>query len=120
MTVRVPATSANLGPGFDSFGLALARYDEVTAPARIPSGLVVEVTGVGAGEVPLTARASRGAGDAHGVRRRRRARYPDCTCAASNCIPHGGGLGSSAAAIVAGLLLGRELIVTPAVAATSR
>ena len=54
MTVRVPATSANLGPGFDSFGLALARYDEVAA-RRIERGLVVQVTGVGADEVPLTA-----------------------------------------------------------------
>ena len=34
VTVRVPATSANLGPGFDSFGLALARYDEVSARLR--------------------------------------------------------------------------------------
>ena len=54
VTVRVPATSANLGPGFDSFGLALARYDEVAA-RRIEHGLVVQVTGVGADEVPLTA-----------------------------------------------------------------
>ena len=53
VTVRVPATSANLGPGFDSFGLALARYDEVTATLRV-EGLVVEVVGVGADEVPLT------------------------------------------------------------------
>jgi homoserine kinase len=108
VTVRVPATSANLGPGFDSFGLALARYDEATAALR-PAGLLVEVIGVGAGEVPLThehlvvraiARAFAAAGrELPGLRLR-------CT----NCIPHGGGLGSSASAIVAGLVIGRELI----------
>ena len=109
MTVRVPATSANLGPGFDSFGLALARYDEVTA-ARIPSGLEVRVTGVGAGEVPLTAehlvvRAIDTAFTAAA------AQLPGLRLSCVNCIPHGGGLGSSAAATIAGLLLGRELIV---------
>jgi homoserine kinase len=108
VTVRVPATSANLGPGFDSFGLALARYDEATAVLQ-SDGLLVEVVGVGAGEVPLDhehlvvraiSRAFREVGrELPGLRLR-------CT----NCIPHGGGLGSSASAIIAGLLLGRELV----------
>jgi len=108
VTIRVPATSANLGPGFDSFGLALARYDEATAALQ-PDGLSVEVVGVGAGEVPLThehlvvraiTRAFADVGrELPGLRLR-------CT----NCIPHGGGLGSSASAIIAGLLLGRELV----------
>src|SRR5436309_15015392 len=49
--VRVPASTANLGPGFDALGLALALYDEVeVAPAA--SGLRVEVHGEGAGQVP--------------------------------------------------------------------
>jgi homoserine kinase len=109
VTVLVPATSANLGPGFDSFGLALARYDEVTA-CLSATGLLVEVSGVGAGEVPLTAqhlvvraiaRAFAAAGEP----------LPGLHLRCVNCIPHGGGLGSSAAAIVAGLLLGRELLV---------
>lgn len=109
VTVLVPATSANLGPGFDSFGLALARYDEVSASATA-AGLVIEVSGVGAGEVPLThehlvvraiARALAAAN----------AEMPGLHLRCANCIPHGGGLGSSAAAIVAGLLLGRELAV---------
>ncbi len=107
-TVRVPATSANLGPGFDSFGLALQRYDEVTI-TRTDADLVIEVTGVGAGEVPLThehlvvraiARVFAEAGEL----------LPGLHVRCRNCIPHGGGLGSSAAAIVAGLLLGRELL----------
>ena len=105
----VPATSANLGPGFDSFGLALARYDEVSV-SRTDGGLLVEVAGVGADEVPLTAehlvvravtRAYEHAGEPP----------PGLHLRCVNCIPHGGGLGSSAAAIVAGLLLGRELLV---------
>jgi len=49
--VRVPATSANLGPAFDCAGLALTRHD-VLEFAETGSGLVVEVSGVGAGELP--------------------------------------------------------------------
>jgi homoserine kinase len=110
VTVRVPATSANLGPGFDSFGLALARYDEVTA-CRIERGLVVQVTGVGADEVPLTAEhlVVRAIGTAFAAVGEQ---LPGLRLQCANCIPHGGGLGSSAAATIAGLLLGRELIVS--------
>src|SRR5690606_13393945 len=53
--VRVPATSANLGPGFDALGLALALYDEVTARVT-DGGCQVEVTGEGAGELPTDER----------------------------------------------------------------
>ncbi len=107
-TIRVPATSANLGPGFDSFGLALARYDQVAA-CRVDGPLQISVSGFGAGVVPLD--------DRHLVVRAIARAYHDVgghlptvrlTC--DNRIPHGGGLGSSASAIVAGLLLGRELI----------
>ena len=52
--MRVPATSANLGPGFDSFGLALARYDEVTRQPARRRACWSRSTGVGADEVPLT------------------------------------------------------------------
>ena len=107
VTVRVPATSANLGPGFDSFGLALSRYDEVSAVVT-EGGLLIEVDGVGAGEVPLT--------DEHLVVRAIGRAFaavdtpvPGLHLRCRNTIAHGGGLGSSAAAIVAGLLLGREL-----------
>ena len=97
--VRVPASSANLGPGFDSLGLALALYDEVDV-AVAPDGLTVEVDGAGAGvprdERHLVVRALRRAfavfGDApSGLHLRCR-----------NAIPHARGLGSSAAAAVAG------------------
>ncbi len=51
-TAVVAASSANLGPGFDSLGLALSLYDEIVVEI-IESGLVVEVEGEGAGQVPL-------------------------------------------------------------------
>jgi len=54
--VRVPASSANLGPGFDSIGLALGIWDECTATVTEQPGLVIDVEGFGAGEVPLDER----------------------------------------------------------------
>lgn len=105
--IRVPASSANLGPGYDSFGLALARYDEVTAQ-RIDTGLEITVEGIGAGVVPTDSRhlvmqAAQRAFNAMGTR----ARGLRLHCV--NRIPHGGGQGSSAAAIVAGILMARAL-----------
>lgn len=105
--VRVPATSANLGPGFDSFGLALALYDEVSARI-IPSGVELQVTGAGsetaqAGEQHLVIRAMRAAFDVIG------AQPGGISLSCQNAIPHGFGLGSSAAGIVAGLLSARAL-----------
>src|SRR3954463_37612 len=98
--VRVPATSANLGPGFDALGLALTLHDDVVARVT-DSGLSVDVAGMGAATVArnarnLVVRAMRAAFDRLGGR-------PgglELVCA--NRIPHGRGLGSSAAAIVAG------------------
>ncbi|MEV6414782.1 homoserine kinase [Kribbella sp. NPDC051718] len=99
--VRVPATSANLGPGFDAFGLALTRYDELTVT---PGGteVVVEVTGPGEGEVALdeshlVVRAIRAGLDALG------ASVPGFMLRCENRVPHGRGLGSSSAAIVGGI-----------------
>ncbi|MFR9800698.1 homoserine kinase [Pseudonocardia sp. RS010] len=99
--VRVPASSANLGPGFDSLGLALGLYDDVEVCATTEPGVHVEVEGEGAAQVPcdethLVVRAMRTAwalfGDEPaGLRMRCR-----------NAIPHSRGLGSSAAAAVAG------------------
>lgn len=110
--VRVPGSSANLGPGFDSLGLALALYDDVEVSVA-SDGVEVEVLGEGAGRVPcddahLVVRAMRTVwdvvGDApSGIRMRCR-----------NSIPHARGLGSSAAAAVAGaaaalVLAGRDI-----------
>jgi homoserine kinase len=108
--VRVPATSANVGPGFDAFGVALALYDDVVAQVSDDAGIRVDVHGEGADDVPrdqrhLVAKSMLRAFDAMGGR----PRGLDLVCA--NRIPHGRGLGSSAAAIVAGLLLARALVV---------
>jgi homoserine kinase len=107
VTVQVPATSANLGPGFDSLGLALSLYDTVEARV-VPAGVQVRVTGAGASHV--------GSGEKHLVVRAMRAGFaavgaqpPGLALDCRNEIPQGFGLGSSAAAIVAGLLAARSL-----------
>jgi homoserine kinase len=107
--VRVPATSANLGPGFDSFGLALALHDDVVVRVA-ESGLVVDVAGEGADDVRrdkrhLVVQAVRATFDVLGGQ----PRGLEVVCA--NHIPHGRGLGSSAAAIVAGIVAARELVL---------
>jgi len=53
VNVRIPATSANLGPGFDTLGIALNYYDEYQAET-IESGLEVVVQGEGKGDIPTT------------------------------------------------------------------
>jgi homoserine kinase len=111
--VRVPATSANLGPGFDTLGLALSLHDVVEA-AVTRSGLDLAVTGEGAedvlraGERHLVVRAMRVAFDDLNV-----AQPPGLALRCVNRIPHGRGLGSSAAAIVAGLVAARALAGAP-------
>jgi homoserine kinase len=113
--VRVSATSANLGPGFDSLGLALGLVDEVTVRVVPGGGVRVRVYGEGAGEVPdgedhLVVRALRHALKAVG------AEQPDgLVLLCRNAIPHGRGLGSSAAAVVAGVLAARSLLPDPTV-----
>jgi homoserine kinase len=107
--VRVPATSANLGPGFDALGLALARHDDVLARVG-EDGLLIDVAGEGADDVPrddshLVARAMRAVFDRLGGQ----PRGLELVCA--NRIAHGRGLGSSAAAVVAGVTLARALVV---------
>lgn len=100
--VRVPATSANLGPGFDAFGLALGFYDDVEVTLR-PRGLSVAVDGaenVSRGEDNLVVRAIRATFDELGRPQ------PGLEVRCVNRLPHGRGLGSSAAAIVAGVAAG--------------
>lgn len=98
---RVPATSANLGPGFDHLGLGLGWYDRAEVEV-LAEGVVIEVTGEGADRVPrdrshlLVSSLDTGLADLG-------CRAPGLRLTATNTIPHGRGLGSSAAAIVAGL-----------------
>ena len=107
VTVTVPATSANLGPGFDSFGLALGLHDVVVAEIAA-DGLAIKVAGEGA--------AAASAGEQHLVVRAMRTAFahvgatpPGLALSCQNEIPQGFGLGSSAGAICAGLLAARAL-----------
>jgi homoserine kinase len=107
--VRVPATAANLGPGFDSAGLALTLFDDVIV--RIAeSGLVVDVAGEGADDLPrdrrhLVVKSLRAAFDRLGGQ----PRGLEVVCA--NRIPHARGLGSSSAAICAAVVAARALVL---------
>lgn len=108
VTVAVPATSANLGPGYDSLGLALGLRDELTGEV-VTDGLVVEVEGEGAADVPrdethLVVRAMHRAFDEMGER------PPGLRLCCRNAIPHARGMGSSSAAIVGGLVLARGMV----------
>lgn len=108
VTIRVPASSANLGPGFDTLGLALSLYDEITAEV-VGDALVVDVEGEAAAEVPRNERNLV-------VESMRRAfkelgeEPPGLRVSCRNVIPHGRGLGSSAAAIVGGIVAARALV----------
>jgi homoserine kinase len=107
--VRVPASSANLGPAFDSAGLALALYDDVVVRVA-DSGLHVDVAGEGADDLPrdkrhLVVKALRAAFKELGGQ----PRGLEIVCA--NRIPQARGLGSSSAAIVAAIVAARALVL---------
>jgi homoserine kinase len=102
VTVEVPATAANLGPGFDCFGLALDWRERINL-AVIEQGYQIEVSGEGAAELPRD--------ESHLIIRSALVgladlgeRAPGLWLGCRNTIPHGRGLGSSSAAIVAGLV----------------
>ena len=107
--VRVPASSANLGPGFDSIGCALGLWDSFGATVTEQPGLVVTVSGEGRGAVPLDA--------THLVHRAMQVAWTEVefeppTGLALDCrnaVPHGRGLGSSATAIVTGIVAAQAL-----------
>lgn len=113
-TIRVPATSANIGPGFDVVGLSLSLHLTLTikvTPSDARTAPAITYSGEGADEVPLdayknlTTRVALYVLRCHGI--------PDfpgrLTIHAHNEIPFGRGLGSSGAAVIAGVLLGNEL-----------
>lgn len=109
LSVRVPATSANLGPGFDSLGLAVTLYDTVRVRTTDSDEVRVRVSGQGEAVLPTdgTHLVARTIADTI-----RRAGYEagglELEC--ENVIPHGRGLGSSASAIVSGVLAGNALL----------
>jgi homoserine kinase len=107
-TVQVPATSANLGAGFDAFGLALDLHLAVRTVARAETGTRVTSRGVGAEGLPtgddnVIWRSFRDACEAFGQA------VPDVALEVTNRIPLERGLGSSSAAIVAGIVLARAV-----------
>lgn len=109
VSVKVPATSANLGPGFDTLGMALSYYDELEVEAVAGSGAVVEVIGEGAGEVPtdesnLVVRSIAYVFEQVGIA------VPGLKLKAHNVIPHGRGMGSSGAAVVSGIVAAKGLL----------
>jgi homoserine kinase len=108
ITAVVSASSANLGPGFDSIGLALNLYDEIVVETT-ESGLDVVVEGEGADQVPrgpghLVVRAVQHGLQAAGVS------AGGLVVRCRNVIPHSRGLGSSAAAVVGGLAAANGLV----------
>ncbi|MCG2623984.1 homoserine kinase [Arthrobacter sp. I2-34] len=109
VSVRVPATSANLGPGFDSLGLALGLHDSVTLETTDDGIFRANVTGEGASTLPtdethLIIRTVRETLEAAGFS------AAGLRLRAENVIPHGRGLGSSAAAIVSAVLAANALL----------
>lgn len=111
VTLRVPASSANLGPGFDCVGLALGVWDECTVTVTDEPGLVVDVAGSGADSVPrdashLVVRTMITAWQRLGV-----TAPAGLHLSATNAVPHGRGMGSSATAIVSGVAAAHALAV---------
>jgi homoserine kinase len=109
ITVTVPATSANLGPGFDTLGLALSIYDTLAVSAFADDRLEIEVAGSGAEQIPrdasnLVVRSIEHV-YADVVRK-----MPGLHISAENGVPHGRGLGSSGAAVTAGILIAKGLL----------
>jgi len=109
VTVKVPATTANLGPGLDTLGLALAIYDELDVSVRPEPGAHVEVHGVGEGEV-ATDESNLVVQSIAAVFRAFGQSVPGLNLVAKNVIPHGKGLGSSGAAIVSGIMAAKGLL----------
>ena len=110
MQIQVSATSANLGPGFDCLGLALNMHDRYIAQVMDEVGIDIDVVGEGAKNIPTTEKnlvikAMYKGFDFIGGRPR------GIALRQLNVIPHGRGLGSSAAAIVGGLALSRALVL---------
>jgi homoserine kinase len=109
VTVRVPGTTANLGPGYDSLGLALALHDTLTVESLESEELLFDLRGEGADTLPrdashLVIRAMEAAFERLGFR------HGGLKVTADNVNPHGRGLGSSASAVVAAVSAANALV----------
>ena len=112
--VRVPGTSANCGPGFDTIGIACTIYNELELQLSRTSGLEIEIVGEGAKNIPRDARNIVWRSIQHLLRRAHKEKeYPGAIIKMKNAIPLSRGLGSSAAAIVGGLKAANLLIGNP-------
>lgn len=109
VVVEVPATTANLGPGFDTLGMALTLHDRLTATVVDTPGVRVAVHGVGEGDVPTDETNLIARSIAHAFASKNIA-VPGLLLEAHNVIPHGRGLGSSGAAIVSGVMAAQGLL----------
>jgi homoserine kinase len=105
--IRVPASSANLGPGFDSLGLALDVYLECRF--RVSKELAIQVSGRDASSIPATA-ANLIWQTALRVARDVESELPPIELEICNNIPLGKGLGSSAAALTAGVIIADQIL----------
>lgn len=108
VTVKVPATSANLGPGFDTLGMALSFYDEYSAEVT-SSGLEILITGEGASETPKD-EANLIFKSIKYVLEKMGEPIPGLKLVCNNQIPHGRGMGSSGAAVAGGVMLATGLL----------
>jgi homoserine kinase len=107
VTIRVPATTANLGPGFDTLGLALALYNQVSME-EICEGLEFKISGEGAEFIPGDDSniVYKAAAQVYGYLNRP---VPGLRIHLHNGIPIARGLGSSAAAIIGGMVAASRL-----------
>jgi homoserine kinase len=108
VTAKIPATSANLGPGFDTLGMALSLYDEYSAET-VGSKLEIEIIGEGQKDAPrdennLVFRAIKVVFDSLGKK------VPALKLVCHNNIPHGRGMGSSGAAVAGGVMIAAGLL----------
>jgi homoserine kinase len=109
VTITIPATSANLGPGFDCLGLALALYNTVTFTAVATPTLTITVTGLDADKVP-TNETNLVYQSACSMFDRLGKRPSGLHIQQENNIPVGSGLGSSSTAVLGGLLAANALV----------
>lgn len=108
-SASVAASSANLGPGFDSLGLALGLYDEIEVVTTDGPDVVVEVSGEGSGQVPTGADHLVVSALTRGLRESG-LHAAGLIVRCRNRIPHSRGLGSSASAVVGGLAAANALV----------